>query len=234
MTMQEEWNTTRDPVVMVNRLRWLRPHMGDNGMPQVSDRKLRMFGYAWRDLAGISQRNEYYSENHDPHGVASLGGPLEWLIRLARNADINPEASAINPEASADLLRHIFGDLWAPVQVSADWITPTVTALAEGLYEGKELAGQLSDALQEAEAPAWAWQHFQLPWQCPNCRGRGTIFYDVTPREFPTIRPKGSLPQLIKRVEEEHNCDACRGRGRIGYVWHPRGCHVLDAILGKA
>jgi hypothetical protein len=50
------------------------------------------------------------------------------------------------------VLRDIFGNPFRPVSFSSDWITSTVTALAQQMYESRDFAAMPipADALQDA------------------------------------------------------------------------------------
>src|SRR5262249_7945925 len=55
-------------------------------------------------------------------------------------------------EFQPPLLRDIFGDLFRPVAVDPSWLTPTVTTLAQTVYDDRafERLPILPDALEEA------------------------------------------------------------------------------------
>jgi hypothetical protein len=98
---------------------------------------------------------------------------LAWLSAYHIYADVEdnaPEplrqmvihAGKVGPMASArampsgpvyaDLLRDIFGNPFRPVTLGPAWLTPTVVALAEGIYQERAFDQMpiLADALQDA------------------------------------------------------------------------------------
>jgi hypothetical protein len=56
------------------------------------------------------------------------------------------------PQAQAALLRDIFGNPFRPVALDPSWLTSTVVALAEGIYQDRAFDRMpiLADALQDA------------------------------------------------------------------------------------
>jgi hypothetical protein len=62
-------------------------------------------------------------------------------------------AAAVGENAAqCRLLRDIFGNPFRPVTLDPSWLTPTVTALARHMYEGRDFSAMpiLADALQDA------------------------------------------------------------------------------------
>jgi hypothetical protein len=120
--------------------------------------------------------NAFYRLRHDiprphstaPHGAAihvadpELGSIAHTLGSAAHGVfhNVKPftEAEvlvAITPErtAQAMLVRDIFGNPFRPVSADPEWLTPTVVALATGIYEDRAFDRMpiLADALQDAE-----------------------------------------------------------------------------------
>jgi hypothetical protein len=88
-------------------------------------------------------------------------GPVAaWAVApsadlAARNAAWNAfvdRNDGVENLAQAGLLRCIFGNPFRPVTISEDWLTPTVLALAQGIYEDGafDRLPILGDALEDA------------------------------------------------------------------------------------
>lgn len=81
-----------------------------------------------------------------------LGSPFP-LARLIRQA--YPTYDTEDPDEcpdQADLLRDIFGNPYRTMPLAAEWRTPAVLALAEGMYAARQFEAMpvLADALEEA------------------------------------------------------------------------------------
>ncbi len=61
-------------------------------------------------------------------------------------------AASIEHAAQAGLLRDIFGNPFRPVPFESAWLTSTVVAIAQGMYESRDFSAMpiLADALQDA------------------------------------------------------------------------------------
>jgi hypothetical protein len=66
--------------------------------------------------------------------------------------EVERKVQAVVEEAQCDLLRDIFGNPFRSVRAHSWWLTPTVVALARGIYEDRafDRLPILSDALQDA------------------------------------------------------------------------------------
>jgi hypothetical protein len=108
-----------------------------------SKKKLRM---AHVDVDSVA--SSYVYDIHNLVLVASMEAvPLTGLI-----AAITTIRNDDNPILAAHLLRDIFGNLFRPVSLDAEWLTSTVVALATGIYEERAFDRMpiLADALQDA------------------------------------------------------------------------------------
>jgi hypothetical protein len=95
---------------------------------------------------------------------------------------------------------------------SADLLTPTVVNLAQTIYDDRAfgLLPVLADALEEAGCPVMV--------ERQECPGRGGLY------------PAGGFCRTCNSTGRVPNplLAHCRGPGV-----HTRGCHVVDALLGK-
>jgi hypothetical protein len=100
--------------------------------------------------------------------LAHIASPL--LLREDYNPNFKRREAVENKESAgqAALLRDIFGPLpFRPVTLDPSWLTPTVTALAQGIYQDRTFNDLpiLADALEEADCTS----HDLLP----HLRGPG-------------------------------------------------------------
>ena len=127
----------------------------------------------------------------------------------------------------ADLLRHIVGNPFRPVEFM---LIPfagncrqigTVLDLARSLYSGDQTAAvPLHDALIEAGSPEELSRHFMEP--CPYCKDAA----------FDTGDHGGPLGSRTITAKWLNSKCACKGT-RLKYDTHPKGCAFLDLLLGK-
>lgn len=252
---EQEWLTSSDPARMLGfffgdhhsdtkaRHRKISP---------PSDRKLRLFACACKLATGSSVAGTAYAEMlvdgnapemlrefHDPLRLAQIWCDWDGLEHLA------PESISrrmVTKPARADLLRHIVGNPFRPWVVAQaekdrralkeyqildiDCLTPLVIDLARQLYDGRDVAPILHDALLDAgllpesdlvrhfwvrEADCFVCRIHGLGNPCPHCIN-GEYATDVS----------GNIVY----------CDACDRTGKVGGR-HPKGCWALDLILGK-
>lgn len=166
---------------------------------------------------------------------------------LVHNSGLPRWFSVSNKHAAfqADLLRHIVGSPWRPLNCGwrtvrsasdmsaaalesgaseeqvwfGNWLpTPLVLDLAQQLYDGRDVEPILHDALIDAGAPEELVGHFAEP--CPHCKDAKFEVGDFGKR-MPS--------QLAKHLRKK--C-ACKGT-QLKYDTHPKGCWALDLILGK-
>jgi len=127
----------------------------------------------------------------------------------------------------ADLLRHIVGNPFRPVEFM---LIPfagncrqigTVLDLARTLYAGDQTAAvPLHDALIEAGSLEELSRHFMEP--CPYCKDAA----------FDTGDHGGPLGSRTITAKWLNSKCACKGT-RLKYDTHPKGCAFLDLLLGK-
>jgi len=147
----------------------------------------------------------------EPPDLAAWRSCDESAAAAAEGAMMN--TSRMGEPVPAALLRCIVGNPFRQVALDPAWLTPTVTALAQAIYEGEQQA-------------------------CPMCRGSGKLQDHACERchgsgKVPTGLQAHLLPILADALEEA-GCTAedilahCRSGGE-----HVRGCWVVDLILGK-
>jgi hypothetical protein len=92
--------------------------------------------------------------------------------RLAGVAARSAASGTEEIQAQADLLRDIFGNLFRPVTLHPDWLTPTVAGLAIAAYEDRSLPSGaldpvrlsvLGDALEDAGCSEDILDHCRQP-----------------------------------------------------------------------
>jgi hypothetical protein len=95
-------------------------------------------------------------------GLGGLTGPRYSALRCAWSCTRNPPTAAVYPlwvftdEPSRKwevvLLRDVFGNPFRAVTLAAAWLTPSVTTLAQAIYDGRAFGHLpiLADALEEA------------------------------------------------------------------------------------
>lgn len=102
----------------------------------------------------IAVRNAVFGSWVDVARYAA--GAVAWNatgeIRVVNGIDLGQPARDLEKRSQADLLRDIFGNPFRPVPFSPSWLTPTVTALAQSIYEDRRFDALpiLADALEEA------------------------------------------------------------------------------------
>ena len=89
----------------------------------------------------------------------TVGLAAEGLVMVLADGIRDEFLQAIEGKVQVGFLRDIFGNLFRPVTINPDWLTPTVSSLAQAAYEERSLpSGELdparlavlSDALEEA------------------------------------------------------------------------------------
>lgn len=232
------------------------------GTPLVSDRKLRLFSAACfgarhgRTLTpGPSDWAKW--EDGEPDVLDEKYPARDGPRRNAVSWCDKPMHAKYRPQF-AHLLRDIIGNTWRAVvvlprdigrvlKVGADgfrqedvikqeWLTPQVLSIAQQAYE--ERVGRVCDKC--VNGYVYPVKNVQYVQPCLSCHGRGHI-------------DDGSLDPATLAVLSDALTDAgcdnedilrhLRGEvwwnGQYGTAWrnktlpHVRGCHVLDAILGK-
>jgi hypothetical protein len=107
----------------------------------------------------IAQRTIYCAAAHPCSGDVKQESVTKGLLRktffkLFRTVTINPSSSNIKQEsdAVAALLSDIFGNPFHPITQDPSWLTSTVLALAQQMYESRDFSPMpiLADALQDA------------------------------------------------------------------------------------
>src|SRR5262245_15784081 len=151
---EEEWLTATYPRTMLTLLK-----------DRASSRKLICFFLAfWPDYTS-------YTTDGLEEGVGSdldfrppwldVGGPDDdalppphrcWVWALLMTHPDSPWKDKTPQQAAATLLRELFGNPFRPVTLDPSWLTSTVTALAQHMYDNRDFSAMpiLADALQDA------------------------------------------------------------------------------------
>jgi hypothetical protein len=176
---EAEWQACEDPFLMLNHLQpakgkwfgWLWP------TPKTSDRKLRLFGVAccrrildlmWAGCRPGIEASERFAEGlagqealksaglvcmHSRNDLQAARDAVEWILA----GDSGP-IDLLQPRQMAEaaqqspILRDIVGNSFHPVTLNPSWLTSTVIALAQQMYETRDFSAMpiLADALQDA------------------------------------------------------------------------------------
>ncbi len=170
----------------------------------------------------------------------SLGDPAFPALAIVGGADEKVIGPCPDHATQAALLREIVGSPWSPVTLARSWLTPPVLDLARSAYKerGRKCPTPRDCVRLKREAD----------YTCSTCHGTGRIGDEH-------LDP-GTLAILADALEEA-GCTSADLLGHLrGYErlprhvdadqwgnWpegnyllsgpHVRGCHVLDAILGK-
>jgi hypothetical protein len=197
---------------------------------KVSDRKLRLFACACRRQVpllpwdGRSQGWQHV-EDHPEEPVPVEGVPSHFIPALEHAALFLSDSVTYRPEKAlaASLLREIVGNPFRPLPevrafgglMKIGWLTDTVLALAEPIYEERAFDRMpiLADAVEEAGCTNRDILHHcrgrERCWDCGGTLGHRVGFNDWCP--CPTCQATGWMPLRSN---------------------HVRGCWVLDLILG--
>ena len=131
---------------------------------KVSDRRLRLFA------VGCLRADELARTDPDLRAVMQLEEEVDLLCESEEAPlldDQNRMVGSVRMETAffaardivrlagkrrGSILRDIFGNPFRPVTAEPSWLTSTVVALAEGIYEGRAFDGMpiLADSLQDA------------------------------------------------------------------------------------
>jgi hypothetical protein len=89
-------------------------------------------------------------------GAAAAAMAIGWSREEAQSSkqmQARDRGEAEEEREQADLLRDVFGNLFRPVTLDRRWLTPTVVALARGIYNDNafDRLPILADALQDAD-----------------------------------------------------------------------------------
>jgi hypothetical protein len=82
--------------------------------------------------------------------VARLARTVNEVVQVYETAKINADVCVSKDQV--DVLREIFGNPFRPITLDPSWLTSTVLALAQGIYDEKAFDRMpiLADALQDA------------------------------------------------------------------------------------
>jgi hypothetical protein len=159
---ETEWLGANDPMPMLAFLRG-----------EATDRKLILFCLAWAAVYRIERANgdpaydvamQYaeardnvadvrrcWLEDPDEPAFSMPERPSMWAAMLVKPGH---NAQFVTPptDQAPRLLRELFGNPFRPVTADPAWLTPTVIALAEGIYQESafDRLPILADALQDA------------------------------------------------------------------------------------
>lgn len=227
---EHEWLTSTNQAAM---LQWLVPDDEISGRSHVgvTDRKLRLFASACHRLSQAFSDSFVDALESGDTELTGNRSATEWAIRAAKRQDLPSLLQR------AVILRDIFGNPFRPIpglncakyqnsvwREPGEWLTPTVTYLAQSIYAERAFDRMpiLADALEEAGCvEEELLRHCRGEERCPNCNLLDNAF--TIPGEEIDIRLGHNLPCRLR-------CDKgwrpLRGP-------HVRGCWVLDLILGK-
>jgi hypothetical protein len=137
---EDEWLTCADPTPML-------AFLVDKG----SERKFRLFSVACDVAAGLGMHVSAFERHAD--GIATKED--ERLLGNDWSPAWQSACLSLNPTAhkhESDLLRDIVGNPFRAVAAGASWLTSTVVALADGIYQERAFDRMpiLADALQDA------------------------------------------------------------------------------------
>lgn len=172
---EQQWMTTTDPTAMV---KFLRDRATDRKLRLFACGVCRRMGYRigklGEEAVDVAERFADGSADDCDLVIAAevlesqaapvashrglLGGLQRHLPGICLLTDIGDRAGlslltrVSGQYGGPDLLRDIFGNPFRPVSADSAWLTPTVKALAVGIYEerGFDRLPILADALQEA------------------------------------------------------------------------------------
>jgi hypothetical protein len=213
---EDEWLNDPTPE---SALRWLRGR-SDRGFPEFARRKARLLACAccrlrWQELDELQREAVSYAEQV-ADGAPLSGERLTELTRALFEANGRPGQYTPARAAPLWLLRGVGND-W-----SSDFRIPDVWWLTVAGGEGRALLHCLLGDLSPPRALAPAIR----AWDGGKVVKVATPIYEGHRFE--------DMP-LLGDVLEEAGCQGpallahCRGPGP-----HARGCHVLDAALGRA
>jgi hypothetical protein len=158
---EAEWLAAIDPTPMLEFLR-----------RKASDRKLQLFGSAcqlriparsairWESLRRGGNlpevaRSRGVTSNERKELVNAIADAKEAIaiMTCGINRKVDKQTAKVEEqEAQCRLLRDIFGNPFRPITLNPSWLTPSVLALANGIYSEKVFDRMpiLADALQDA------------------------------------------------------------------------------------
>ena len=176
---EEEWLECDDPFLMLDHLQptkgkwfgWLWP------TPKTSDRKLRLFGVAccrrnwdhiWVGCRPGVEASEQFAEGragpealklaglvcmHSRNGLQAARDAVEWILAGDSGPfDLSELRQNVKAHQLSPILREIVGNPFRPLVLDPAWLTSTVLAVAQGIYQEKAFDRMpiLADALQDA------------------------------------------------------------------------------------
>lgn len=266
---EAEFMASTDPAAL---LEWAQQHLYPSGTDAtVSARKLRLFACAccrqvWdkcsqADKAAIEagerfadggidveQARYHFSKASRVNLYPIVAQMMRWYER--------DNFQGVAADVQADLLRHIVGNPWKPVEFM---LIPysgncsqiiTVQQLAQAVYDGDQSAvGPLHDALIDAGAPEEFVRHFADALPCQQCGGTGWR-EDVAGEDLDgrggrvvNVRCKHD-DSLVPMVQEYNDVGTSYWFNLLepntrhltperAQPKHPKGCWAIDAIINK-
>jgi hypothetical protein len=132
----------------------------------IKPKQLEPFFRAWYYMTlGIAYHGgeRLKAEDASPWQVALWGSSCsgKWAFNYSNGTPAQQQADErLEGNAQADLLRHIFGNLYRPYPEATSSWPSVVVQLAEAIYAGEDCSFALRDALLEAGHPELA-EHFK-------------------------------------------------------------------------
>lgn len=232
---EQEWLVCDDPQAM---LRYLRV-FGSMGLsPLISDHKLKLFrkalwgdkypphGYKteeniiwlqdWFAVSDQDELSDYCNILRDIVGNPFRDLGLKWGMHWR-----NLGERCLYYLHSREMKSQKNGPDYPDEEwIEVPWLTPTVTSLAQGIYDRQEwdLMPELGDALEEAGCTnEEILRHLRRMERCPECLGSGLLTYQTC-------------------TDCGRQCD---NQVFLGTGWiplrgpHVRGCWVIDLLTGR-
>ncbi len=160
---EDEWLICDDPHQMVEFL-----------IDKASNRKLILFCLYWCPLYWMERANGdpaydralQFAETRENLDLLRLAWgdsdselwmpclpewPVDWAIMLTDSAR-QEEYATLPPRHAPPFLRDIYGNPFGPIAFDASWLTSTVVAIAQGMYDSHDFDAMpvLADAIQDA------------------------------------------------------------------------------------
>lgn len=226
---EAEWMASENPAAMLRAVETWRSMQSHNVATSfvVSNRKLRLWVEACRLEA---QPDRVVPWGYDLDDQGDLRSAVEeWADR---------DDPLLDAATKCSILHCILGNPFRPVTINPAWLTPDVVSLAQAAYEervGQKCAACVDGMVAVSTSPksgpykqAGPKHIYELPKvvmrKCQHCHGTGRIDTGHLDSERLTVLADAMEEAGAEGAILEH----LRSPGP-----HCRGCHAIDAILGK-